>query len=197
MCERSPDTFEMRIYFPSLKRLIMKWSCLLMFIAVVLNSDTLLAQNVAKPGYQFSPADTLVQKGMVMNGRHSTRVHIRAARDFEKRFSGRSATWHQSNDTVVARFTADAITTFAGYGKSGKWLYTLRCLFEWQVPQEIRHEVKSMFNDSQIKIVYELAFSQNINIIYLFYLTDMNSNQKVIRWSENGIEIVKGFTHIY
>jgi hypothetical protein len=172
----------------------MKKYYLFIIVAFVLSSGTLLAQSNARPGYKFNPSDTMVQEGMVMNGRHSVRVHIRAARDFEKKFPGRSAAWHESNDTVVARFTADAVTTFAGYGKSGNWLYTIRCLFESQVPQEIRHEVKSMFYNSKIKIVYELAVSQNINKVYLFYLTDINNNQKVIRWSENGIEIVKSST---
>ena len=176
----------------------MKKFYLFTFIAFVFSSGTLLAQNSNRPGFRFNPSDTMVQEGMITNAPIAARVNVRAARDFDKRFRGRPATWQQSNDVIIAMFRADSVTTFAGYGKSGNWLYTIRCLSEWLIPQKIRHEVRSMYYDYQINLVYELVVPRNKNKVYLFYVTDMNSkqqlSQKVIRWSENGVEIVKSST---
>ncbi|RYZ28949.1 MAG: hypothetical protein EOP49_41020 [Sphingobacteriales bacterium] len=172
----------------------MKKSYLFISMALVFTLHSLWAQRSVQPGYEFNPTDTSVQEGMITNGTNPARVHIRAARDFVKRFRGGSATWQQSNNAVIAKFTADSVTTFVGYGKFGNWLYTVRCLSEWAIPQKIRHEVRSMYYDYQINAVYELVYPRHKNKVYLFYSTHMNNHQKVIRWSENGIEVVKEST---
>ncbi|MHA4847332.1 hypothetical protein ACX0G7_24420 [Flavitalea antarctica] len=172
----------------------MKKCYLLILVVFICNSSSVLAQNNARPNFLFNPSDTMVQEGVITNVSSPARVNIRAARHFDKKFGSIPVRWKQSNDTVIAMFTEDSITTFAGYGKSGNWLYTVRCLSEWLIPNKIRHEVRSMYYDYQINTAYELVYPKSRNKVYLFYVTDMNSNQKVIRWSENGIEIVKHST---
>ena len=169
----------------------MKTLRLSILAAFVSASGVLFAQDPSRQDYAGDLAVTKVQEGLVANAPVPSRVPIRAARDFSKTFHGRSAKWRQSNDTSIATFVADSVTTYVGYGKSGRWLYTARCFSEWLMPKDIRHEVRSLYYDYRINLVYQLAYAQNRNKVYMIYLTDMNKNKMVVRWSENGIEVVK------
>ena len=171
----------------------MKKLRLCILAAFVSASDVLFGQGTSMQGYEGDLAVTIVQEGLVANAATATRVPVRAARNFSKTFNGRSAMWRQTNDTLIATFTADSVTTFVGYGKTGRWLYTARCFSEWMMPKDIRHEVRSQYYDYLIHVVYQLAYPQNNNKIYLIYLADKYHNKIAVRWSENGLEVVKKF----
>ncbi len=169
-----------------MKKLTVTMAALLVF-----TSGMLSAQDPAQGDYAGEPSRARIQEGLVVDAKIATRVHIRAARDFSRRFPGKQVTWRQSKDTSVAEFTADSMTTFVGYNKFGRWIYTVKCFSEWMLPKDVRHDVKSQFYDYRIDFVYQLSYPQNKNRIYLIYLADMNRKQKLIRWTDHEIEEVK------
>jgi hypothetical protein len=163
------------------------------FLVVVflMACSSVYTQNSSPDRYVIAGIALPAEEPAILKPTPVVRVHIRAARDFSKRFRTTTANWRQSNDTTIARFTADSATTFVGYGKTGKWLYTVKAFGEWLIPGRVRHEVRSLYYDYRIDLAYELLFPGNTNKVYLFYMRDLSDNRKVIRWTEDGVQVVK------
>jgi hypothetical protein len=119
------------------------------------------------------------------------KVNVRAARDFIKRFRQEQVNWYAKNDTSFAKFSNDSITTIAGYGKNGKWLYTVKNFSERLLPANLRHSVRSQYYDYKINIIYELQFPSNHEKVYIIYLYDLSGNHKIIRIYNDDITVVR------
>ncbi len=163
---------------------------LLVVIGVAVYSGV-SAQGTGGHVFLFEGADTSVSGEEANTAPAAYRVPIRAARHFEKNYEGVAVRWLQYGDTTVARFTADSATTFVAYSKSGHRLYSVRCYSEKFMPAAVRHEIRSQYYDYRINLVYELHTTPKRQKVYIVYASDDQHNLKVIRWSEDGLELVK------
>ena len=151
----------------------------------------LIAQGVAGHRFVIEGADQAFEENLTKNASVAVRVPVRAARDFEKYFEGRSVRWLQYGDTLVARFNADSATVFLGYGKNGRRLYTVRSYSEKFLPRPVRHDVRTQFYDYRINLIYEVQIAPFRTKSYVIYISDDQHNVKVVRWSDAGLEMVK------
>ncbi|RZK47020.1 MAG: hypothetical protein EOO94_01590 [Pedobacter sp.] len=126
-----------------------------------------------------------------VNSLNPALVNARAARDFIKRFHDSPATWYMSNDTCLAKFTVDAVTTFAGYAKNGRWLYTVRNFGENRLPDHLRNSIRSQYYDYRINLIYELQFPSVEDKVYIMYLGGEQKKNKVVKVYQDNIEVVK------
>jgi hypothetical protein len=176
--------------FVHFKNIVMKTLRFILLILVVVYGEA-SAQAISGHMFRIEGADTAVADDMLLNAPLASRVPVRAARDFEKHYEGMLVRWFQYGDTTVARFTADSATTFVGYGKSGHRIYTVKCFSEKFLPAAVRHDIRSQYYDYRINLVYQVRTGPNRPLVYIVYASDDQHNLKVIRWSEEGVELMK------
>jgi hypothetical protein len=81
----------------------------------------------------------------------------KAEKSFNKDFAGASPIWSESNDGYTATFTKNGIQSRVNYNKKGKWHSTIRYYGESELPQDVRHIVKSTYYDFSIFGVTEVS----------------------------------------
>jgi hypothetical protein len=161
-------------------------------LAVLLLANNGIAQTkTPQPGMAISLS--IVEDGLVINDVAPTRVNTKAMRDFSRRFNGKQADWTTNGDLFQAKFSDKAIKTVVGYGKMGRWLYTIKHYSEKEMSRDIRHIVKSEYYDYKIDVIDEVRIPQSKNEIYLIHIYNDEKVHKILRYSDEGIEIVKTY----
>lgn len=157
-------------------------------------SGSIYAQKSGTSGNPFSavaiasanPAEGVVKEDL-------SRVSVYSMRDFKKRFGEQLATWSKSNDTLFAKFSDEKVSTMVGYAKNGRWLYTLKHFNESEMPEELRHMVRSQYYDFQIAMVYEMIFAGNDQKVYIIDLANGERYRKMIQVYHDEIRLLKQF----
>jgi hypothetical protein len=164
-----------------------------MFIlATALSPNTITAQaNSPHAGLKMSLS--IAQEGLVLNDAGPVRVSAKATRDFSKRFRGQQANWTSNGQIFKARFSDDTYRTLVGYAKSGRWLYTIRYYSEKQMSRDLRHIIKSEYYDYNIVEVSEVRTPQQKDEIYIIHINNDKKQHKILRFSDEGIEVVKTY----
>jgi hypothetical protein len=134
---------------------------------------------------------SIVEDGLVFNDVAPVRVNARAMRDFSKRFAGKQANWTSTGEVFLAKFSDETIRTVVGYGLMGRRLYTIKHYSEKEMPRELRHLVKSEYYDYKIDLINEVRIPQSKNEIYIIHLENEEKQHKILRYSDEGIELVK------
>lgn len=89
-------------------------------------------------------------------------VSARALKHFSKAFkASANASWYETKEGgFIAKFNLDGIDTKVYYDRKGNWKGTLRNYMEENLPQEIRHQVKSSYYDFTIYLVQEVTVDE-------------------------------------
>jgi len=165
----------------------------LIVLAVLFLANNGIAQTkIPQSGMAISLS--IVEDGLVLNDVDPARVNAKAMRDFSKRFNGKQANWSNAGDVFQAKFSDETIRTVVGYGKSGRWLYTIKHYSEKELSRDIRHMVKSEYYDYKIDLIDEVRIPQSKNEIYLIHIHNEEKQHKILRYSEDGIELIKNYT---
>ena len=162
-------------------------------LTVLLLANNGIAQTKSpQPGMAMSLS--IVQEGLMLSDAAPIRVNVRAMRDFSKRFTGKRANWTSTGDVFLAKFSDDTTRTVVGYGKLGRWLYTIRHYSEKEMPRDLRHMVKSEYYDYKIDLINEVRMPQSKNEIYIIHMHNDEKQHKILRFSDEGIELVKTYS---
>ena len=164
----------------------------LIVLAVLLLANNGIAQTKS-PQTGMAISLSIVEDGLVFNEVAPASVNAKAMRDFNKRFNGKQANWTNTGDVFQAKFSDETIRTVVGYGKQGRWLYTIKHYSEKELSREIRHMVKSEYYDYKIDLIDEVHIPQSKKEVYLIHIHNEEKEHKILRYSEEGIEIVKTY----
>ena len=167
----------------------------LIVLAVLLLANNGIAQTKS-PQTVMAISLSIVEDGLVVNEVAPVRVNIKAMRDFSKRFTGKQANWTSTKDVFQAKFSEEMIRTVVGYGKMGRWLYTIKHYSEKEMPRDLRHIVKSEYYDYKIDLINEVRIPQSKNQIYIIHIHNDEKEHKILRYSDGGIELVKAYSEI-
>ena len=108
----------------------------------------------------------------------SNKFSARALKSFDKNFKGAAnASWSESKEGYTAFYQGNGIMNRVNYNAKGKWMSTLRYYGEEQLPQTVRHEVKSTYYDYSIFGVTEVSVDNKI--AYFVVLQDQTSFKRV------------------
>lgn len=119
-------------------------------------------------------------------------MNVRAVRNFTRSYQNVSGeNWFELKDGFVVMFKLDNVDYQVAYNKKGNLLHTIRTYSEVQMPQELRHIVKSTYYDYEINLVHEIELSGNPAV----YLIQLQSKTELVSLrSYNGeIEVVQKF----
>jgi len=95
----------------------------------------------------------------------------KAVRDFTRTFNNVSGeSWSSSSNGYVVTFTLHEINYMIFYDQTGDKLYTIRNYHEAKLPQEIKHLVKRVYRDYDIKSVQEVANDFGTTSAYFIHL---------------------------
>jgi len=97
----------------------------------------------------------------------------KAVKSFNKDFADASAIWTESNEGYTASFTKGGIQSRVNYNKKGQWHSTIRYYGESELPQDVRHIVKSQYYDYSIFGVTEVSVGDKK--AYIVVLEDSRS----------------------
>ncbi len=97
-------------------------------------------------------------------------VNSKAVRNFVRSYKNVSnEKWYGLRDGFVAKFTLDEINYLIAYDKKGGWLHTIRTYHENELPQDVRHLVKSSYYDYNIMLAQEIETPLN-GITYIIHM---------------------------
>lgn len=136
---------------------------------------------------------SIAQEGLILNASMPSRVNVRALRHFNKTFAGRKADWYDTDKVFQAKLSNDSVRTVVGYSKQGRWLYTINHYSEKQMPAEMRHVVKSEYYDYSIDLINEVKTPSNRNKVYLIHIQNHLKHHKLLRFSDQGLEVIKTY----
>ena len=101
-------------------------------------------------------------------------LSTKALKDFTKTFKeAGNATWFDTNDGFMAKFSKEDVETKVFYDRKGRWIANVRNYQENKLPQEIRRMVKSTYYDYSIFLVQEITVGDKT--AYLVKIEDKNS----------------------
>lgn len=122
--------------------------------------------------------DMLVQAS-AGTGTYRNDISIRAVRHFTETYPDvQDERWYIIKDGFMAKFRRDSTHIRIDYNRNGKWLYTIRYLFEKQLPREVRRLIRSNWLDHQISSAEEVQVDKQF--IYLVHIHEGN-DWKIIR----------------
>jgi len=174
----------------------MKKKLLIAMIAlnlIIILTNSVLAQSTAS--MPVIPVSLSIGgEGVISNNHIPVRANVKAVRHFNKRYNGQAARWYESQNELIAKFSADSIRTVVGYAKQGRWLYTIKHYGESQMPVDLRHIIRSEYYDFQIQLINEVVVPQHKGEIYLVHLVNRDGEHRIIRYSGEGLEIVRQFS---
>ncbi|MHA4846039.1 hypothetical protein ACX0G7_17820 [Flavitalea antarctica] len=164
----------------------------LIVLAVLFLANNGIAQTKS-PQTGMSISLSIVEDGLVINDVAPVRVNAKAMRDFSKRFSGKEANWTSTGNVFQAKFSEEKSRTVVGYGKMGRWLYTIKHYSEKEMPRDLRHMIKSEYYDYKIDLINEVRIPQSKNEIYIIHIHN-GEEHKILRYSDEGVELVKTYS---
>jgi hypothetical protein len=95
----------------------------------------------------------------------------KAVRDFTRTFNDVSGeSWSSSPNGFTVTFTIHEINYVIFYDHTGDKLYTIRNYHEEKLPHEVRHLVKKMYHDYDIRSVQEVANDFGTTSAYFIHL---------------------------
>jgi Putative beta-lactamase-inhibitor-like, PepSY-like len=145
-------------------------------IFLMLLAGTASAQLVQSPGdFAFFKEPASKNSSHVAK---ETRVSARVMRDFLKSYKNVSdEKWIELRDAFVALFNLDEIDYQVAYAKNGNWIRTIRSYQENNLPQDVRHMVKSTYYDYDINLVQEIEKPRDP----LVYIIQLIGNTEIIK----------------
>ena len=118
----------------------------------------------------------------------ANKFSAKAVRNFDKDFKGAvNAKWSESKEGYTAFFESRGIISRVNYNTKGNWISTIRYYGEEQLPQAVRHEVKSTYYDYSIFGVTEVTVGDKI--AYFVTLQDDNCFKRVKLMGDEMIEV--------
>lgn len=106
-------------------------------------------------------------------------ISIRAVRHFKDTYpKALDEQWYVIQRGFMAKFRVDGINVRSDYDQHGNWLYTIRYLYEKQLPREVRRIVRSNYLDYEISSAEEIQV--NRDFIYLLHIHE-GKDWKTIR----------------
>jgi len=128
-------------------------------------------------------------KWMHINGGHPNNIHIRAVRDFLKRYKDvPDAEWVVIDEGFVVKYAGNGRRCRTVYNKNGLYLYTIRQYAEALMPRDVRAIVKSRYYDYIITLIEEIE-RPSTPIVYVVHIEDATT-LKNVQVSEGAIEIM-------
>ena len=119
-------------------------------------------------------------------------VSDRVYKNFNKQFAGvHQATWIENKRGYVVRFTANGMQHHAYLTKQGYCKSIVRNYTEKELPEDVRHQVKSRYYDFAIANVTEVKHNQIT--AYLVTIADKTS-WKILRLVAGEMEVWRAYT---
>lgn len=111
---------------------------------------------------------------------------------FVKQFpDGQDDTWTKTREGFAVRFTVRGIVNRAYLDKRGNFDGLIRYYGEKDLPQDVRHQVKSTYYDYSIRLVQEVT--RNGATAYLVTVED-KTTLKIIRVVDGEMDVREAFT---
>jgi hypothetical protein len=116
----------------------------------------------------------------------------KAFKSFSRQFKNvANADWEMTNTgAFVASFRDEKTNTKVYYNENGSYICTIKRYAESELPQSVRHMVKSNYYDYSITSVDEI---QSEAIVYLVHIV-FGNNCKTIRVTDEGMDIYEDLT---
>ncbi|WP_276485056.1 hypothetical protein [Paraflavitalea pollutisoli] len=96
-------------------------------------------------------------------------ISIRAVRHFKDTYpKAQDERWYIIQNGFMAKFRVDSTNVRTDYDQHGNWLYTIRYLYEKQLPREVRRIVRSNYLDFIVSSAEEIQV--NREFIYLLHI---------------------------
>ena len=119
-------------------------------------------------------------------------LNSKAVRHFNHDFKfAENETWFKIKDGFTAKFMMDNIQYRVGYDKKGNWLNTMKIYHEAEMPQTIRHQVKSIYYDYAITQIQELELKNQI--VYIVHI-DNNDGFKKLYISDDEMNVMEEYS---
>ena len=125
----------------------------LMLVTCIAVNGQIASDNIQPSGY-FDPFEKTISISTPVARQD---VNSRAVRNFGRSYKNVvGETWFKSPQGFVSLFDLDDIGYQVVYAKKGTWVYTIRSYGEANLPEDIRHLVKSVYYDCTINLVQEI-----------------------------------------
>ena len=160
-----------------------------MLIAATLVSSAFSQDLAVNTKKIVSQSETKVAPGET---RYINDVNSKVLKSFRKLFGEKpDAKWSKSDNDFVASFKENKMTTYVYFSNNGTINYTVKHYFEDQLPENVRHTVRSNFYDYSITNVSEI---HKDNVAWFFVKVQDKASIKTIRVIGEEWEVVEDIT---
>ncbi len=123
-------------------------------------------------------------------------VHIKAVRDFRKKFPAVTESWYNTQEGgFAATYYQNEIRHLAFYNHYGNWLYNESIYAAGKLNSTIRRQVLDSYEEYVINNVIELHTP--LDLIYLINIQNKDKTRsKTVRITGNDMEVISDLTNM-
>lgn len=172
-----------------------------LLISICIKAQAQLQDDVAttKTGKKSNDAFTSSSTASVTStmSAKASKMAERAFKDFRKSFKNvSSADWTVTAEGgLVASFNENEVKNNVYYSNRGQWLYSIKRYDETQLPQDIRHMVRSTYYDYKIICAEEItAAAASDQTIFLVHIQFGNSS-KTLRIADGEMDVIENLVN--